>query len=90
MGKLGLAARRLLIAPIRLYQKWISPALGPRCRFTPTCSNYAIQAIQTHGCIKGLVLSIWRIARCNPLCRWGYDPVPEKGKWINPNRRLSK
>ena len=90
MGKLRQAARCALIAPIRLYQKWISPSLGHRCRFTPTCSNYAIQAIQTHGCIKGLILGIWRIARCNPLCRWGYDPVPEKGKWTNPHRRLSK
>ena len=62
--------------PIRFYQKCISPLLGPSCRFTPTCSEYARQAILKHGPIKGLGLAIWRILRCNPWGGSGYDPVP--------------
>lgn len=69
---------KLLIKLIEFYRKNISPAKLPCCRFTPTCSAYAIEAISTHGAIKGLALSIWRILRCNPLCRGGYDPVPPK------------
>lgn len=67
---------RLLIAPIRFYQKNISPLKPPVCRFTPTCSQYAVEAIQKHGPIKGLALAIWRILRCNPWGGSGYDPVP--------------
>ncbi len=67
---------RLLILPIRFYQLCISPLLGPSCRFTPTCSEYARQAILKHGPIKGLGLAIWRILRCNPWGGSGYDPVP--------------
>ena len=74
---------------VRFYQYCISPFTPPSCRFTPTCSQYAIEAIQTHGCIKGLLLAAARIARCNPLGRWGYDPVPEPGRWRNPARKLS-
>lgn len=75
--RLRQAAQQGLCQLIRLYQRYISPALGSRkCRFSPTCSSYGIQAIQTHGCIKGLLLTIWRVGRCNPLGRWGYDPVP--------------
>ena len=66
----------LLILPIRFYQKCISPLTPPTCRFTPTCSNYAIQAIRKHGPFKGLALAVWRILRCNPLGGSGYDPVP--------------
>ena len=56
----------------------------------PTTAQFAgIEAIRTHGCVKGLLLTAWRIARCNPLGRWGYDPVPEKGRWKNPARHLS-
>ncbi|MBE6259235.1 MAG: membrane protein insertion efficiency factor YidD [Prevotella sp.] len=67
---------RLLILPIRFYQICISPLLGPSCRFTPTCSEYARQALLKHGPIKGLYLAIWRILRCNPWGGSGYDPVP--------------
>ena len=74
---------------IRLYQRFISPGLGRNCRFSPSCSQYGIEAIRTHGCLKGLLLTGWRIARCNPLGRWGYDPVPEPGRWRNPARKLS-
>lgn len=80
--------RRALCVPVRLYQKWISPGLGRNCRFTPTCSAYAIEAIMTHGCVKGCLLAAARIARCNPLGRWGFDPVPEPGRWTNPRRIL--
>ena len=81
---------RALIGLVRLYQKYISPLLGRNCRFTPTCSQYAIEALEMHGIIKGGVLAAWRIARCNPLGKWGYDPVPPKGKWTHPDRRLTR
>ena len=79
---------RLLIAPIRWYKKYLSPHLGNICRFRPTCSEYAIQALQVHGAAKGLVLSVWRILRCNPFGKGGYDPVPEKGRWKSEKRNL--
>ncbi len=66
----------LLILPIRFYQVAISPLMGPCCRFTPTCSEYARQALQKHGPIKGLWLAVRRILRCNPWGGSGYDPVP--------------
>ena len=66
----------LLILPIRFYQKYISPLKPPTCRFTPTCSQYAIEAIRKHGPFKGLALAVWRILRCNPWGGSGYDPVP--------------
>lgn len=67
---------QMLIAPIRFYQRYISPLTPPACRFTPTCSQYAIEALRKHGPIKGLALAIWRILRCNPWGGSGYDPVP--------------
>ena len=70
----------ILIKLIEFYRKNISPLKIPCCRFTPTCSEYAIQAIKTHGAIKGTLLSIWRILRCNPFCKGGFDPVPQKRK----------
>ena len=88
MNPVSRVCRNALCAPIRFYQRFISPGLGRNCRFTPTCSQYGIEAIQTHGCLKGLLLGAARIARCNPLGRWGYDPVPEKGRWKNPARHL--
>ena len=81
--------RNALCAPIRFYQRFISPGLGRNCRFSPSCSQYTLEAIQTHGCLKGLLLGAARIARCNPLGRWGYDPVPPKGRWVSPERKLS-
>lgn len=71
--------KRIAIALIRGYQKLISPVKPPCCRFTPTCSAYAIEAFQNRGFFAGLILSIFRILRCNPFCRAGYDPVPLKG-----------
>lgn len=61
---------------IRLYQRLISPMLPPTCRFQPTCSEYGYEAISTHGLFKGGRLAIWRVLRCNPFCKGGYDPVP--------------
>ena len=69
--------RALLIAPIRAYQYFLSPWLGHSCRFTPTCSHYSIEAIQTRGPVLGLVLSVKRLCRCHPWCEGGYDPVPK-------------
>lgn len=69
---------KILIKLIELYRKNISPRKIPCCRFTPTCSAYAIEAIKKRGAFVGTLLSIRRILRCNPLCKGGYDPVPEK------------
>ena len=63
---------------IRIYRKYISPLFPRCCRFTPTCSAYAIEAIQVHGVIRGLGLTLWRLLRCQPFCKGGYDPVPLK------------
>lgn len=68
----------ILVGLIKLYRKAVSPFKIPCCRFSPTCSQYAIEAINTHGVIKGSALSVWRILRCNPFCKGGYDPVPPK------------
>lgn len=70
--------RALLIAAIRSYQILLSPWLGAHCRFHPTCSAYAIEAVATHGTLRGLVLTAARVARCHPLHRGGYDPVPPR------------
>ena len=67
---------KLCIYLIRFYQKYISPLKGPTCSFYPTCSQYAIEAIEKYGPIKGSLMSIWRILRCNPFSKGGYDPVP--------------
>ena len=69
---------RLLISAVRFYQKHFSPHLGANCRFVPTCSQYAIEAIETHGAFMGLIFAFYRILRCNPLCKGGYDPVPPR------------
>ena len=70
--------RNLLIALVRLYQKGLSPHKAPCCRFTPTCSAYAIEALERHGAFFGTLLAVWRVLRCNPFCKGGYDPVPER------------
>jgi len=72
---LSLPSRALLVL-IRFYQMAISPVLPRSCRFSPSCSSYAYQAFQRYGFVKALGLSLWRILRCNPFCRGGYDPLP--------------
>ena len=78
MEKISVALRKVPIGIIKLYQTVLSPMLGPTCRFHPSCSYYAINAITEHGVIKGCWLSIKRILKCHPLNDGGYDPVPEK------------
>ncbi len=68
--------REAFVAPIKAYQKYISPQKKPCCRFYPTCSEYAVQAIRKHGVFKGGALAAYRILRCNPFGKCGYDPVP--------------
>ena len=67
-----------LLLPVRLYRYFISPLLGPRCRFHPTCSEYAIQAVETYGCAKGGYLAIRRLLKCHPFHSGGCDPVPPR------------
>nr|WP_207915895.1 membrane protein insertion efficiency factor YidD [Natronoflexus pectinivorans] len=66
----------LLILPVKIYQYGISPMIGPRCRYTPTCSHYTVEALKKHGPFKGLWLAVKRILSCNPWGGSGYDPVP--------------
>jgi putative membrane protein insertion efficiency factor len=75
---LSRTARTMASAPILVYQRVISPGLPRRCRYEPTCSRYAVQAIGEYGILKGLVLAAWRLLRCNPFSRGGYDPVVDQ------------
>ncbi|MFZ9871833.1 MAG: membrane protein insertion efficiency factor YidD [Steroidobacteraceae bacterium] len=68
--------RRILQILVRAYQLIVSPLLGPRCRFYPTCSHYALEALDTHGALRGSWLTLKRVGRCHPFCEGGYDPVP--------------
>ena len=81
--KAGNAPTRLVRLPGRVailllkgYKRFLSPLLPPACRFEPTCSEYAAEAIGKYGLVKGAGLALWRLLRCHPLCRGGYDPVP--------------
>ena len=69
------AARRIAVAPIRAYRRVLSPALPARCKYHPSCSAYAVQAIESYGILRGAVLAAWRLLRCNPFSHGGYDPV---------------
>ncbi|ANB32776.1 membrane protein insertion efficiency factor YidD [Rhodovulum sulfidophilum] len=69
---------RLLALPIRAYRIVLSPWIGFNCRYQPTCSAYALEALETHGALRGGALALWRILRCNPWGGCGYDPVPPK------------
>jgi putative membrane protein insertion efficiency factor len=73
------ALRAVVLAPVVAYQRLISPALPRRCKYEPTCSRYAVQAIGEYGILRGLVLAVWRLLRCNPWSHGGYDPVEAQG-----------
>lgn len=70
--------KKLLIGLINIYRKGISPNTPPSCRYIPTCSQYGLEAIERFGAFKGGFMTLWRILRCNPWSKGGYDPVPEK------------
>ena len=75
--------KQVLILLVRAYQVALSPLFTGCCRFEPSCSNFAIEALQVHGALKGTVLAAWRLLRCHPFGSHGYDPVPPKGAWRN-------
>jgi len=77
---------RLLVRLVDLYRTRVSPLLPPLCRFEPSCSAYAREALLLHGSVKGMLLAVWRVLRCNPLCKGGYDPVPPRGRWRSAER----
>jgi hypothetical protein len=72
------AARKAFLLPLRAYQRVLSPLLGNRCKYYPSCSEYAAQAIDRYGILRGLVLAGWRLLRCNPFSHGGYDPVDDQ------------
>jgi len=78
LGTLRAALVTLFLAPIRLYQRFISPALPRRCKYEPTCSAYAVDAVRELGVIRGSILAAWRLLRCNPWSHGGWDPVSDR------------
>ena len=72
--------KKVLILLLKGYKKIISPGLVRSCKYSPTCSEYAIEALERHGTLKALALTIWRVLRCNPFSRGGHDPVPAGGQ----------
>jgi putative membrane protein insertion efficiency factor len=79
---------RLLVAVVSGYRRWISPLLGPRCRFAPTCSAYAVEALSRHGAARGSWLILRRVLRCQPFCSGGHDPVPPvRPSWVTMDAR---
>lgn len=85
--------KKILLALVRFYQRFISPLTPPSCRYYPTCSSYMIQAIQKHGALKGVLMGTARILRCHPFCTPGYDLVPEhfslRRNWAKPDDKNS-
>ena len=91
MSRPSLAAR-VVLAPIRFYMRFISPTRLPTCRYLPTCSEYAVEALQTHGAVRGGWLALRRLLRCHPWHRGGHDPVPPavgSGIVTRPRRDLT-
>jgi putative membrane protein insertion efficiency factor len=72
--------KRVVLSALRFYKAQVSPALPPACRYTPTCSEYAIEAVERYGAWRGSVMAIRRVIACNPFARGGYDPVPQKAQ----------
>jgi hypothetical protein len=81
---MSVTARRVALLPVRAYQRFISPAFPRRCKYHPTCSEYAVQAIQSYGILRGAVLAAWRLLRCNPFSHGGYDPVSAQAVFRRP------
>ena len=81
MKKILAGMREIFLLPVHIYRKWVSPMLGPHCKYYPTCSAYALTAVRKHGIIYGSALAIWRLLRCNPWSKGGIDYVPEKKFW---------
>jgi putative membrane protein insertion efficiency factor len=81
--------RALFVLPIRAYQRLVSPLLGEHCKYYPSCSEYAVQAVQRFGILRGLVLAGWRLLRCNPWSNGGYDPVEEQRLFKSPTPAAS-
>ena len=82
--------KKFLLLLVKLYRKAISPLKPPCCKYYPTCSTYAVEAIEKHGAVKGLALAVWRILRCNPWSLGGVDPVPEKFGFYTLEKRYGK
>ena len=78
MSRTSRLARAALVLPVKIYQKTVSRARPPRCRYHPSCSEYAVQAIGKFGILRGLVLAAWRLLRCNPWSRGGFDPIEDQ------------
>ncbi|MEN6370142.1 MAG: membrane protein insertion efficiency factor YidD [Thermotogota bacterium] len=81
--------RKVLVLPIKVYQRVISPLLRPRCRFYPTCSQYAVEAIETHGPFRGSWLALRRLLKCHPLHPGGFDPVPPRKSEVSTGKEES-
>jgi uncharacterized protein len=79
----GAPVRVVVLGLLNGYRAVISPLVGERCRFHPSCSAYAMEAVRTHGVAKGVVLGAWRLLRCHPFSGGGPDPVPERGRWTS-------
>jgi len=82
-------ASRIVLAPVRGYQRFISPAIPRRCKYHPSCSAYAVQAVESFGILRGVVLAVWRVLRCNPFSHGGYDPVSAQTLFSTPRRHDS-
>jgi uncharacterized protein len=81
--------RWLFVLPIRAYQRLLSPFIGQHCKYYPSCSEYALQAVQRFGILRGLVLAGWRLLRCNPWSSGGFDPVEEQRLFKSPTPAAS-
>jgi putative membrane protein insertion efficiency factor len=76
--------KSLALQLLRLYKRWISPAFPPSCRYVPTCSEYAMEVVERYGTLRGAAMAAWRLLRCHPFAKGGYDPVVE-----DPNLKIS-
>ena len=83
------AGRKAVLAPILAYRRFLSPVMPARCKYHPSCSRYAVEAIERHGAARGLVLAGWRLLRCNPFSHGGHDPVSAQTLFQGPRRRPS-